>query len=129
MTFERNRLVNYVKLKQLCTVSLVDDWTILALGKGTYNLVADLRNGNTQNIAPKEVLYLPDLKKNLLSVQVMAKLDASIQFDGTECKIMRNSKMLATETVHEKLYMLTIIPDVEYINVAKERPDKNLWHF
>ena len=28
--------------------------------------------------------------------------------------------------IHEKLYMLTIIPDVEY--VAKERSDKNLWH-
>ena len=58
----------------------------------------------------------------------MAKLDASIQFDGTECKIMRNSKLLATGKIHEKLYMLTIISDVEYINVAKEIPDKNLWH-
>ena len=58
----------------------------------------------------------------------MAKLDASIQFDGTESKIMRNLKLLTTEKVHEKLYMLTIIPDVEYINVAKEIPDKNLWH-
>ena len=94
-------------------VNLGDDRTILALGKGTYNLVADLGNGSTQNIALKEVLYLPDLKKNLLSVQAMAKLDASIQFDGTECKIMRNSKLLATGKIHEKLYMLTIIPDVE----------------
>ena len=49
----------------------------------------------------------------------MAKLDASIQFDGTECKIMRNSKLLATGKIHEKLYMLMIIPDVEHINVAK----------
>ena len=128
MTYEKNRLVNYVQFKTPSKVNLGDDRTILALGKGTYNLVADLGNGSTQNIALKEVLYLPDLKKNLLSVQAMAKLDASIQFDGTECKIMRNSKLLATGKIHEKLYMLTIIPDVEYINVAKEIPDKNLWH-
>ena len=110
-------------------MNLGDDRTIHAFGKGTYNLVADLGNGSTQNIALKEVLYLPDLKKNLLYVQAMAKLDASIQFDGTECKIMRNSKLLTTGKIHEKLYMLTIIPDVEYnIYVAKEIPDKNLWH-
>ena len=128
MTYEKNRLVNYVEFKQPRKVNLGDDRTIHALGKGTYNLVADLGNGSTQNIALKEVLYLPDLKKNLLSGQAMAKLDASIQFDGTECKIMRNSKLLTTAKIHEKLYMLTIIPDVEYINVAKEIPDKNLWH-
>ena len=47
-----------------------------------------------------------------------SKLDASFQFDGAGCKIMRNSKLLATGKIHEKLYlyMLTIIPDVEYIN-------------
>ena len=128
MTYEWSWLVNYVEFKRPCKVNLGDDRTILAFGKGTYNLVADLGNGSTQNIALKEVLYLPDLKKNLLSVQAMTKLNASIQFDGTECKIMRNSKLLATGKIHEKLYMLMIIPDVEYINVAKEKPNKNLWH-
>ena len=128
MTYEKNQLVNYVQFKTPSKVNLGDDRTILALGNGTYNLVADLGNGSTQNIALKEVLYLPDLKKYLLSIQAVAKLDASIQFDDTECKIMRNSKLLGTGKIHEKLYMLTIIPDVEYINVAKEIPDKNLWH-
>ena len=126
MTYEWSRLVNYVEFKRPCKVNLGDDRTIFAFGKGTYNLVADLGNGSTQNIALKEVLYLPDLKKNLLSVQTMTKLNASIQFDGTECKIMRNSKLLATGKINEKLYMLMIIPDVEYINVAKERPNNLL---
>ena len=78
MTFEKSRLVNYVEFKQPCKVNLGDDRTIVAFGKGTYNLVADLGNGSTQNVALKEVLYLPDLKKNLLSAQAMAQLDVSI---------------------------------------------------
>ena len=85
-------------------------------------------NGGTQNIAPKEVLYLPDLKKNLLSIPAMAKLGASIQFDGTECKITINSKLLATGKIHEKLFMLTIIPDVAYIKIAKERSECRFRH-
>ena len=62
MTYEKNRLVNYVEFKQPRKVNLGDDRTIHALGKGTYNLGDDLGNGSTQNIALKEVLYLPDLK-------------------------------------------------------------------
>jgi hypothetical protein len=58
----------------------------------------------------------------------MGKLGALIQFDGVQCKIERNSKLLATGELHGKLYMLKIIPGVEYINVAREAPDKNLWH-
>ncbi|CAB4029134.1 RNA-dependent DNA polymerase [Paramuricea clavata] len=97
MTSEKNRLVNYVEFKQPCKVNLGDDRTIFAFGKGAYNLVADL---------------------------VMGKLGALIQFDGVQCKIERNSKLLATGELHGKLYMLKIIPGVENINVAREATDK-----
>ena len=84
MTFERNRLTDYIEFKQPCKVNLGDNRTILAYGKGTFSLVADL-NGRS-----REVLFLPELEKNLLSVRAMVRLGASVTFEGDECKITRN---------------------------------------
>ncbi len=126
MTFEKNRLSEYVEFKRPCNVNLGDNRTILAYGKGTYSLVADL-DGSTENIALCDVLYLPDLEKNLLSVRAMIKLGASVEFEGYLCRVTRNSKLLAIGEMYGKLYMLKVIPGKEYINVAKEEPDIHLW--
>ena len=48
MTFERSRFSDYVEFKQPCTVNLGDNRTILAYGKGTYRILADL-DGNCFN--------------------------------------------------------------------------------
>ena len=42
-----------------------------------------------------DVLYLPDLKKNVLLVRAMTPQDALVEFAGGECKISRNGKLLA----------------------------------
>ena len=83
MTFERNRLTDYIEFKQPCKVNLGDNRTILAYGKGTFSLVADL-NGRSQDIGLREVLFLPELEKNLLSVRAMVRLGASVTFEGDE---------------------------------------------
>ena len=67
MTYERDFLADYIEFKKPCTVNLGDNRKILAYGKGTYRITSDL-DESTQRIALKDVLYLPDLGKNLLSV-------------------------------------------------------------
>ena len=84
---------DYIKFKEPCTVNLGDNGTILAHGEGTYRIGADLED-KVQHIALHDVLYLPDLKKNLLSVQAMTRLGASVAFERNKCRIMRNSKLL-----------------------------------
>ena len=127
MTFERNRLTDYIEFKQPCKVNLGDNSTILAYGKGTFSLVADL-NGRSQNIGLREVLFLPELEKNLLSVGAMVRLGASVTFEGDECKITRNSKLLAVGETRGKLYVLKVIHEKEDVNIAKEESNLNLWH-
>ena len=73
MTFENNQLSDYVEFKQPCTVNLGDNRSILAYGKDTYLIVADLGD-RVQNISLRDVLYLPELEKNILSVRAMVKL-------------------------------------------------------
>ena len=126
MTFEKNQLSNYVEFKQLCTVNLGDNRSILAYGKGTYRIVANLGD-QVQNIGLHDVLYLPELEKNLLSVQAMTKLGANVQFIGDEYKITWNAKRLALGEIQGKLYMLKIVMN-EHVNVAKENSSLKLWH-
>ena len=56
MSFEKDRLSEYVELKQPCVVNLSDSRTILAHGKGTYHVRSDV-DGHTQPISLREVLY------------------------------------------------------------------------
>ncbi len=127
MTYERDNLSEYVEFKRPCKVNLGDDRVVLAYGKGTYRLSTDL-NGSGQKIALKNVLYLPELKRNLLSVQTMSKLGATVVFKEDECRISKDSKLIGIGTMYGKLYMLKVISE-EYVNVMKKNnPNKELWH-
>ena len=126
MTYERDNLSEYVEFKRPCKVNLGDDRVILAYGKGTYRLTTDL-NRSSQKIALKNVLYLPELKRNLLSVQAMSKLGATVVFKEDECRISKDSRLIGIGTMHGKLYMLKVISE-EYVNVMKNNPNMELWH-
>ena len=126
MTFDIDSLSDYIEFKVRCTVNLGDNGTILAYGKGTYHIVADLED-KVQHIALHDVLYLPDLKKNLLSVQAMTRQGASVELERNKCRIMRNSKLLGIDEMQGKLHVLKVVP-VEHMNIAKENTDMELWH-
>ena len=123
MTFEKNQLSDYVEFKQPCTVNMFH----LGIWQGTYRIVTDLWD-QVQNISLCDVLYLPELEKNLLSVRAMVKMGANVQFIGDECKITRNAKLLALGKIHGKLYMLKIATK-EHVNVVKENCSLKLWHY
>ena len=89
-------------------------------------MLADLV-GNTQYIALCDVLYLPDLEKNLLSVHAIVKLGASVKFDSGRCQITQNSKLLPIGEMQWKLYILKIVPD-ENVYITRETSNTNLWH-
>ena len=127
MTFERNRLSNHVECKKPCSVHLGDNRSILAYGKGTYHVKADVES-HTQKISLQEVLHLPELEKNLLSVHAMVKCGATVTFKDNKCEISRNSKILAMGEIQGKLYTLKIVE--EHVKVAKQQlnTDRYLWH-
>ena len=127
MTFERTHLSNYTEFKKPCIVNLGDNRSILAYGKGTYHVKAAV-DDHTQNLSLQEVLYLPELEKNLLSVHAMVRRGATVTFKDDKCKISRNSKILAMGEIQGKLYTLKIAK--EHVNIAKQQPetDHYLWH-
>eukprot|EP00794_Sanderia_malayensis_P002110 gene2108-2395_t len=92
MTYEKDSLYDFVTFKQSSTIILGDNQAILAYGKGTYRFTTVVE-GKLQKIVLHDVLYLPDLGKNLLSVRAMTKLGATVEFEAEKFKISRNSKV------------------------------------
>jgi hypothetical protein len=85
MTLEQDALVDYVEFKQPSVVNLGDNRSILAYSKITYHINAVV-DDHIQNISLpycpiRDILYLPDLDKNLLSVHAMIKLGAVVSFE------------------------------------------------
>ena len=126
MTYQRECLSDYVEFKNPATVSMGDDHVILAHGKGVYRLKAYI-DGCEQSIALQNVWYLPELGKNLLSVKAMIDLGALIQFEGQQCKILRNSKVLGIGEVQGKLYILKTTS--EQANTVEDSSNPELWHY
>lgn len=127
MSFDLDSLEEYVEFQKPCSVNLGDNRVIFAYGRGTYRVTSDV-HGSTECIALKDVLYLPELEKNLLSVRAMTKLGAAVEFAGDECRISRNGKELAVGELHGKLYVLKLVQE-EHAKVAREGSgDKQLWH-
>eukprot|EP00794_Sanderia_malayensis_P017095 gene17095-18816_t len=127
MTFNKTMLKNYVKFQNPFVVNLGDNRTILAYGKGSCHIISDL-GMDTQRIFLNDVLYLPDLEKNLLSVRAMTNLDALVEFAGDECKISRNGKLLAIGQLVGKLYFLKLASDIHVNLVKNSISEKQLWH-
>ena len=102
MTHDRNSLSDFVEFKQPCNIILGDNRTIHAFGKGTHRLTTDI-DGEPQKIALYDVLYLPDLRRNLLSVHAMTNRGATVEFQANICEISRNSKVLGIGEMTGKL--------------------------
>ena len=81
---------------------------------------------------PMERLFVPDSKKNLLSIRATTKLGPLLNSEENQCRIIRSSKILATFQIQGRLYKLSTIP-IESVNAVSREPnnesDLGLWHF
>ena len=82
----------------------------------------------------KNVLYVPDLAYNLLSVSKASDGDNTVEFKGDKCKITDSEdKLLATGSRIGELYFVDLEIKVEnefaYAATEPSKPSKNkIWH-
>ena len=73
-------------------VFLRDSATLPATGQGNVRVpIYDVSRGIT-NLKLHEVLYVPGLKKNLLSVPAMTKMGAEVLFDNEKCVVFKGGQ-------------------------------------
>ena len=119
-------------LKKPLEVTLGDGCAVEATGQGTVVLEMASTSGKTSRCKLHEVLYVPDLSCNLLSVSKAAEAGKVVEFDEVSCRILdANRKLITAATRKGNLYYLNCLTDRQQANAADKRnqPTKeDVWH-
>lgn len=110
------------------TIKVADDkkLTVKACGKVKLN-VAD-QSGKSEVIEVNNVLYVPELATNLLSVSQIIKNGCHVQFDKEGCRIFNKmNKQVAEAKLTNNMYRLKTHQVSAYISTVKSS-DAYLWH-
>lgn len=84
--------------------------------------------GNLETIKVQNVLYVPDLATNLLSVSQIKNSGCQVQFDKQGCKILNKiNKQVAAAKIINNMYRLVTHSIPAYISASTEN-DSYLWH-
>ena len=90
-----------------------------------------LPDGKTKRCALHNVLYVPKLSYNLLSVTKVSERGKVIKFDDAGCQILnKNDKLIAVATKVGSLYYLECkeIEKNQQLSVAEKENKERLWH-
>ena len=119
-------------LKQPLEVMLGDGYALEATGRGTVVLELTKVGGKASRCKLHEVLYVPDLSYNPLSVAKAAKSGKVVKFTETGCEILdSNKKVIAVATRVESLYHLNCQAHNEQTNAAvnkSKETKEDTWH-
>ena len=103
----RSLFVEYNSLEESQSVTLGDGHTLEAVGKGVVALKLKLEDGKTITGRLNDVLYVPELTYNLLSISRVTKLGKRVKFYRSYCNIIDNKERItATGTKRGDLYYL-----------------------
>ena len=120
-------------LKQPLEVTLRDGCAVEATGQGTVVLEMASTSGKTSTCKLHEILYVPDLSYNLLSVSKAAEAGKVVEFDEISCRILyANRKLITTAARVGNLYYLNCLTDRQHTNAADKRNQQtkeDIWHW
>ena len=116
-------------LEKPTEVTLGDGHTLKGIGHGTVTVTMNQHDGSTSECRLLNVLYVPSLSYNLLSVSKAAENGKTTEFDKEGCKLLSPSgRIIARAHRLGSLYYL----DCRVINRANVSQNKSdqivLWH-
>lgn len=110
-------------------VFMGDDHPQQAVGKGTIHMQLDV-HGEAVSVKLTNVLHVPGIANNLLSVSKLALEGHTVEFGVEECLVRHNSgKVLARAVRDKNLYKLVVHKQVICANAALTgKASAQLWH-
>lgn len=114
-------------------VALGDGHELEAVGRGTVYLTLNLPEGKTCRRKLRDVLCVPRLAYNLVSVSKVTDTGKTTKFDDTRCRIIgQGGTLLAVATKVGSLYYLDCqeIVGGQRLNTAEMKPEskESVWH-
>lgn len=121
-------LINVKVLDKPTQIKSAKSGALLSATKiGDMNMEAPLNN-RTNKIVLKNVLLVPGLEFNLLSVPVLEKRGFTIIFDKGKGTICKENKVIAVAERRSKLYELNLVSRIEIANLCEIERETELWH-
>ena len=111
-------------------VALGDGRTLEAIGTGAVEMKLEVPGGESKIGRLSEVLYVPTLAYNLLSVAKVTEAGKTVTFDETQGEVIDGKgEVVAVMSKAGNLYYLKCKPlKNEQINSASHQSKENLWH-
>ena len=104
MTFDRSAFTTYAEVDDVNIVVGTGQQTRVA---GSGNVLVTLHNrGKTSVVTLCDVLHVPSLSFQLLSVSKMAEKGIKVQFANSKCFMSRGGRRLVTASLQRSLYVL-----------------------
>ena len=120
---------NLQRLEKPVDVTLGDGRALMATSRGTVSMEMKLPNNKTRRCKLLDVLYVPNLSYNLLSVSKAAEAGKVTNFDDIHCQIFDSKrKLIAVATRIGSLYYLNCKSSREQASPIKEESKENMWH-
>lgn len=117
-----------VKHPPISTITVANNTNLPVEGVGKVNLILDGNNANRIQVC--NVLYVPKLAGNLLSVSAMVKNGCKVNFSKGNCEIINNKGDFVCNAVLENnLYILKVDRDIKAnLSISEISNDVVLWH-
>lgn len=128
MTGDVSKLVS-VNESRKQTICLADGNKVLSEGFGDCRVNTCDGSGDPVNLKLKNVLLVPDLKNNLLSVSKIADEGYDVTFSESECLIKKNESVIVAGIREGNLYRLKSEKEQSLLVDANHRDGcQHIWH-
>lgn len=119
----------YTKFNEALTITVGNSDTIIAKGKGTMEFNSKV-SGEHCSFKLKDVLFVPGLSANPVSVGAAAKRGVTTVFSGNECHMSFKEQIFARGTLVPEvgLFKLQIEPKTAYSLLMVEERSLEEWH-
>ena len=105
-----------------CTVTAANNGVLTCSQRGT--VVLNVQHGS---ITVRDVLYVPTMPVNLLSVSALIKAGYQPRFTPTRCSILKRSTLLAHAKMHDSVYPLVASrPSAKVLSAVVSSASKGL---
>lgn len=91
--------------------------------------IKTVANGMEHDVVIKNVLYVPQLTTNLLSVSQLIKMGNMVKFSEKGCDIYnKEQKLVGTADLVENVYRLNIYKVEKCLLTSSQVPSMDTWH-
>lgn len=136
MCLDKDRFITYESLQESVPVEIGDGKILNACGVGNVKVKLLLPNKRIKNCVLNNVLHVPKLAINLLSVSAITRIKKQVTFVDDICKIAyKHGKLIAFGKLVGKLYLLECFYDettatatVSSVSSPRPKLTEELWH-